>query len=103
MAPHFWTRSAGICGSGMIDLIAELLKTGIVGRSGHFPTDLDYPRIATVNDESAYVLAVADQTPMAEDLVFTESDLKNLIYSKGGVYSGFTTMLAEAGLDFTTV
>ena len=40
---------------------------------------------------------------MKEDIVFSESDLKNLIYSKGAVYSGFTTLLAEAGLDFTMV
>ncbi len=93
----------GICGSGMIDLIAELLKLGIIDRSGHFATDRDHPRVVSVNDEPAYVLAFANQTPMKEDIVFTESDLKNLIYSKGAVYSGFTTLLAEAGLDFTMV
>ena len=93
----------GICGSGMIDLIAELLKAGIIDRSGHFATDRDHPRVVTVNDEPAYVLAFAEQTPMKEDIVFTESDLKNLIYSKGAVYSGFTTLLAEAGLDFAMV
>ena len=93
----------GICGSGMIDLIAELLQAGIIDRSGHFATDRDHHRVVTVNDEPAYVLAFAEQTPMKEDIVFTESDLKNLIYSKGAVYSGFTTLLAEAGLDFTMV
>ena len=41
--------------------------------------------------------------PMQEDIVFTESDLKNLLYSKGAVYAGFTTLLAQAGLDFPMV
>jgi uncharacterized 2Fe-2S/4Fe-4S cluster protein (DUF4445 family) len=93
----------GICGSGMIDLIAELLQADIIDRRGHFAKDRNHPRIVTVNDEPAYVLAFAEQTPMKEDIVFTASDLKNLIYSKGAVYSGFTTLLAEAGLDFTMV
>jgi len=93
----------GICGSGMIDLISELLEAGIVDRSGTFQADPEHPRIVRVNDEAAYVLAFADETPMAEDIVFTESDLKNLIYSKGAVYAGFTTLLNEAGLDFATV
>ncbi|MBL0715145.1 MAG: DUF4445 domain-containing protein [Desulfosarcina sp.] len=93
----------GICGSGMIDLIAELLEADIIDRSGHFHTDRDHPRIKTVNDEPAYVLVLADRTPMNEEIVFTESDLKNLIYSKGAVYSGFTTLLNEAGLDFAMV
>ena len=93
----------GICGSGMIDLIAELLKTGIVDRSGRFAKDLGSDRIRKQGDELAYVLTAADETPVNEDIVFTESDLKNLIYSKGAVYAGFTTLLGEAGMDFSMV
>ena len=93
----------GICGSGMIDLIAELLHAGLIDRRGQFAVDRYHPRLTTVNDEPAYVLAFAHQTPMKEDIVFSESDLKNLVYSKGAVYAGFTTLLKEAGLDFAMV
>ena len=96
-------RPRGICGSGMIDLIAELLKTGIVDRSGQFAEGLDNERVRKQGDEWAYVLTVADGTPLNEDIVFTESDLKNLIYSKGAVYAGFTTLLGYAGMDFSMV
>jgi uncharacterized 2Fe-2S/4Fe-4S cluster protein (DUF4445 family) len=51
----------------------------------------------------AYVLAFSGETAMEEDIVFTASDLKNLIYSKGAVYAGFTTLLGEAGMDFSMV
>ncbi len=93
----------GICGSGMIDLIAELLKSGIVDRSGRFAKELGNDRVRKQGDEWAYVLTVADETPVNEDIVFTASDLKNLIYSKGAVYAGFTTLLGEAGMDFSMV
>ncbi len=93
----------GICGSGMIDLIAELLKTGIVDRSGQFATELGNDQVRKQGDEWVYVLTVADETPVNEDIVFTASDLKNLIYSKGAVYAGFTTLLGEAGMDFSMV
>jgi uncharacterized 2Fe-2S/4Fe-4S cluster protein (DUF4445 family) len=93
----------GICGSGMIDLIAELLKTGVVDRSGRFSEELDNDRVRRQGDEWAYILAVASETPMGEDIVFTASDLKNLVYSKGAVYAGFTTLLGEAGMDFSMV
>jgi uncharacterized 2Fe-2S/4Fe-4S cluster protein (DUF4445 family) len=93
----------GICGSGMIDLISELLKTGIIDRSGRFQKGLGNHRVREAGDDPAYVLVFADQTPMDEDIVFTASDLKNLIYSKGAVYAGFTTLLAEAGMDFSMV
>ena len=93
----------GICGSGMIDLISELLKTGIIDRSGQFQKGLENHRVRESGGEPAYVLFFADQTPMEEDIVFTASDLKNLIYSKGAVYAGFTTLLREAGMDFSMV
>jgi uncharacterized 2Fe-2S/4Fe-4S cluster protein (DUF4445 family) len=93
----------GICGSGMIDLISELLSVGIIDRSGRFAADLKHARVRKVRDEWAYVLASAEQTPAGEDIVFTESDLKNLVYSKGAIYAGFTTLLKEAGLDFSGV
>jgi len=93
----------GICGSGMIDLISELLAAKIVDRGGRFQKDMNHPRVVIVNDEPAYVLVFADQTPMDEDIVFTESDLKNLIYSKGAIYAGFTVLLSEAGMDFSMV
>ena len=93
----------GICGSGMIDLIAEMLDAGIIDRSGSFNEGLESPRIRDVGGEPGYVLVFADQTPMEEDIIFTASDLKNLIYSKGAVYAGFTTLLGEAGMDFSMV
>jgi uncharacterized 2Fe-2S/4Fe-4S cluster protein (DUF4445 family) len=93
----------GICGSGMIDLIAELLRAGIVDRGGSFQAGGTHTRIRQTADGPAYVLVPAAETPMNEDIVFTQSDLKNLIYSKGAVYAGFTTLLAQAGLDFSMV
>jgi uncharacterized 2Fe-2S/4Fe-4S cluster protein (DUF4445 family) len=93
----------GICGSGMIDLISELLRAGIIDRSGKFRPDLDHPRIAKIKGEPVYILVSADQTAMNEDIIFAESDIRNLIYSKGAVYAGFTTLLNEAGMDFSMV
>jgi len=93
----------GICGSGMIDLMSELLQAGVIDRSGKFFPDRAGRHVKQINDEWAYVLAFADQTPMAEEIVFTASDIKNLMYSKGAVYAGFTTLLKVAGLDFSLV
>jgi uncharacterized 2Fe-2S/4Fe-4S cluster protein (DUF4445 family) len=93
----------GICGSAMIDLIAELLAAGVIDRGGKFSANGDHPRILTVGEEPAYLLIPADQTPMGEDIVFTEADIKNLIYSKGAVYAGFTTLLNAAGLDLAAI
>lgn len=106
-APTFVTVGGnaprGICGSGMIDLMSELLNAGVIDRRGKFSTDRESRFVRHINGEWAYELAPADQTPMNEEIIFTESDIRNLIYSKGAVYAGFTTLLKVAGLDFSVV
>jgi len=107
LAPEFSTVGnvppRGICGSGMIDLIAEMLMHGIIHAGGKFQLEPDHPRIKKEKDEPAYVVAFAEQSALEEDIVFTESDIHSLILSKGAVYAGFTVLLNQAGLDFAMV
>jgi uncharacterized 2Fe-2S/4Fe-4S cluster protein (DUF4445 family) len=93
----------GICGSGMIDLISEMMLTGIIGQNGKFKIDSSHPRMKLDGEDLAYILAFAEQTPMEEDIVFTEIDINSLILSKGAVYAGFMVLLQEAGLDFSMI
>jgi uncharacterized 2Fe-2S/4Fe-4S cluster protein (DUF4445 family) len=93
----------GICGSGMIDLISEMLLTGIVDTSGKFKLESSHPRMKQIGANPAYILAYADKTSMEEDIVFTETDIHSLILSKGAVYAGFKVLLNQAGLDFSMV
>ena len=85
----------------MIDLLAEMLFTGIIDQSGKFKIDASHARIVQDRDETAYIVEFAEKTAMNEDIIFTESDIKNLILSKGAVYAGFTVLLNQAGLDFS--
>ncbi len=93
----------GICGSGMIDLISEMLVAGVIDPNGKFRLDDDHPRMRQNGDERVYVIAEADATEMGEEIVFSESDIDNLMRGKGAVYAGFTVLLGEAGLDFSMV
>jgi uncharacterized 2Fe-2S/4Fe-4S cluster protein (DUF4445 family) len=93
----------GICGSGMIDLISEMMQTGIIGQNGKFKIDPHHPRMKLDGEDLAYILAFAEQTPMEEDIVFTEIDIHSLILSKGAVYSGFMVLLKQSGLDFSVI
>ena len=93
----------GICGSGMIELLSEMMLTGIIGQSGKFQLSVEHPRMTAIGDEPAYVLAYADETPMEEDLVFSESDIDNLLRSKGAVYAGFTVLLNQVGVTFDMI
>lgn len=93
----------GICGTGMIELISELLAAGIIDRSGAFTTDRAHSRVRRIQDEWAYILVPADRSPVEEDIAFSASDLRNLLYSKAAVYAGLRTLLREAGLEADAV
>ena len=97
------TPPRGICGSGMIDLISEMLLCGIIDPRGKFALDPSHPRMMKDEYDTAYILASAEETAMQKDLIFTESDINSLILSKGAIYAGFTVLLNEAGLDFSMV
>ena len=93
----------GICGSGMIDLINEMLMAGIIDQRGKFRLDASHARMKAGENGAAYIVVFSDNTAMDEDIVFTEPDIDNIIRSKGAVYAGFTVLLKQAGLDFSMV
>jgi len=93
----------GICGSGMIDLLSEMLIKGVLGQDGKFRINQDHPRMTRFNEEPAFILENADRLQTNEDIIFTESDIKSLILSKAAVYAGFCALLEEIGMDFSMI
>ena len=93
----------GICGSGMIDLISEMLLKDIIEPNGKFSLDASHPMMKQEGDKVAYILATAKNTEMGEDIIFTETDINSLVLSKGAVHAGFKVLLNQVGLDFSAV
>jgi uncharacterized 2Fe-2S/4Fe-4S cluster protein (DUF4445 family) len=93
----------GICGSGMIDVLAEMFLAGIIDQKGRFVTDLDTDRIRPGSTGLEYVLVRKEEIEGDRDIVLTSADLDNIIRTKGAVYAGFRTLLGEMGLDFQDV
>jgi uncharacterized 2Fe-2S/4Fe-4S cluster protein (DUF4445 family) len=91
-------KPRGICGSGLIDLLAELLCTCVVDRTGRFNTEIANPRIRTNGHFPEYVIAWADETEIGKDIVITENDIKNLIMSKASIHAACLTLMKEAGV-----
>jgi len=89
----------GICGSGLITMVAVLFEAGLLDQQGKYNRDLDTPRIRKRDDVYEYVLAWKDQTPIDRDITLTEIDVENLIRAKGAMYGGCMTLLAEVGMQ----
>ena len=88
----------GVCGSGLIQLLGELLRVGMVDRGGHFTADTSHPRITRFGRHLAYVVARGQRT--RDDLILSGSDIENLVRTKAAIYSGCALLLRNVGLEF---
>lgn len=94
----------GICGSGIIDLICQMILTGVIDRRGKIQKELNTSRIRF--DEHGigeYVLAFKDEYGLENDITVNEVDIDNFIRAKGAIYSGASVLLESLGMDFSVI
>ena len=85
-------KPVGICGSGIIDIISELVRTGIINARGQFIREGD--RVKRDHHGSGrYVLAFAEESETGREVSINEVDIDNFIRAKGAIYSGIDTLL----------
>jgi uncharacterized 2Fe-2S/4Fe-4S cluster protein (DUF4445 family) len=88
----------GICGSGLIDLLAELLRSCIIDRTGRINMAIQHDRIRQGAHFPEFVVAWKDETGIGKDIVITENDVKNLIMSKASILAACITLMKQAGI-----
>lgn len=94
----------GICGSGIIDLICQLMISKVIDRRGKIHRDIKNDRIRFNEYEiGEYVLAFKDEYNIENDIVINEVDIDNFIRAKGAIYSGAYTLVESLGMDFTVL
>lgn len=90
--------AAGICGSGVISLLSELLRHGILLQNGKL--NQDSPGVKKNGNDIEYVIVPAEKAGVDYDIVINEVDLDNIIRAKAAVYAGCTTLLNHVGLTY---
>lgn len=96
-------KPKGICGSGLINLLAMLMEGNILAPNGRFREDLDTPRIRECEEGREYVLAWANETASGEDLTISEVDIDNLMRAKAAMFAGYITLLDNVGLKLQDI
>ena len=86
-------KAAGICGSGLIDALSALLKSGVIDRAGVFQTELATDRLREGDESKEFVLVWHEESSRDSDIVITEADVKNLLRAKAAIFAGIRTML----------
>ncbi len=92
-------KPKGITGSGLIDILAELISACVIDRTGRINTSIKNPRIRTGSHFPEFVIALAAETDIGKDIVITENDIKNLIMSKASIHAACVTLMKEAGVS----
>jgi uncharacterized 2Fe-2S/4Fe-4S cluster protein (DUF4445 family) len=97
-------KPLGLCGSGLIDLVGELLRVGCIDRRGRYVPDVCKERLRIDEaGEPEFVLFPGEETALGRDIVLTESDIQNLIRSKGSVFMGAECMVDFVGSTFADI
>ena len=96
-------KPIGICGSGLIACIYELVKNGIIGPDGKFHRTRKDDRLAIEDNIPHYIIAHANETETGADVVITETDIDNLIKSKGAVFAAIKSLLDYIDLGFDQI
>ncbi len=91
-------KAKGICGSGIISLLAGLFTSGALDQQGKFKRDLGSDRIRPGSDGYEYVVVEKASSATGQDIVFTEADVENLIRAKGAMFAGYLTLLESVGM-----
>jgi uncharacterized 2Fe-2S/4Fe-4S cluster protein (DUF4445 family) len=96
-------KAKGICGSGILDLLAELYRSGIIKKSGVFDKKglKDHPRFRINPDtrQPEFVLAWAEESSIDKDIVVTQKDIRQIQLAKGALYAGCKLMVKRMGLE----
>ncbi len=96
-------KPIGICGSGMIDILAEMYLCGVIDQKGKIREEIGSKRIRRGENGLEYVLAWRVESAINKEIVITEADLDNLIRAKAAIYAGFATLLSHMSMGFGDV
>ena len=92
-------KAKGICGSAIIDAVAELFRAGIVDSRGKFKKTLNSDRVREGENGWEYVIARANETSIGRDIPMTQQDVRQIQLAKAALFTAARTLLKRSGLQ----
>ncbi|MBW1734776.1 MAG: DUF4445 domain-containing protein [Deltaproteobacteria bacterium] len=90
---------AGLCGSGIISAVAEMIRSGIILARGDFSKEIRSPRMREGEDGLEFVLVRASESSTSQDIVITRKDVAELQMAKSAVSAGAMLLMERFGSD----
>ncbi len=95
-------KAKGICGSAILDVLAELYRSGVILKSGVFNKKNQKSnrfRVNPDNRQPEFVLAWAEETAIGKDIVITQRDIRQIQLAKAALYAGCKLMCRRMGVQ----
>jgi uncharacterized 2Fe-2S/4Fe-4S cluster protein (DUF4445 family) len=89
----------GICGSGILDAVSELIKAGIIDQRGSLKAGAPRVRKGDNSKHQQYLLVPAGESGHGREVVVTRSDVNEIQLAKGAIRAGIEILLEEAGIE----
>ncbi len=89
--------AVGICGSGILDAVAEMLHAGIIDRRGAFSKE--HALVSQENGRSQLVLVPAEHSGHGRDVLITRNDINEIQLAKGAIRAGIDILLQVSGIS----
>lgn len=96
-------KPIGLCGSGLIDCMYELVKNKIIRPDGKFERDIKDKRFSIVDGIPQYIIVPAEESGTKQPIVITETDIDNLMKSKGAIFAAMKSLVDYIGISFDQI
>jgi uncharacterized 2Fe-2S/4Fe-4S cluster protein (DUF4445 family) len=92
-------QARGICGSGIIEAVAEMFKAGVIIGNGRFNGNLATSRMIKEEKGPAFIIARAEETALGQDITISIADIRAVQLAKGALYAGAKIMMGLLGIQ----
>lgn len=92
-------KPIGICGSAIVDIVAELLKCGIINGRGRFNPNLKTPRFKITDQGTKFILAWKDETGINKEITVTQEDITEIQLAKAAIFTGCSILMKRKDVE----
>jgi uncharacterized 2Fe-2S/4Fe-4S cluster protein (DUF4445 family) len=105
-------KPVGICGTGLVDIVSELYRSGIVDETGRLETDISdrsdfdpdmQDRIVNIDGMNAFLIADQKTTGNQKEIAITQKDIRELQNAKAAIAAGIKVLAKRAGISLNDI
>ncbi|MDW8048852.1 MAG: ASKHA domain-containing protein [Nitrososphaerota archaeon] len=96
-------KPRGLCGSAVVDAVAEMLKAGIIDRTGRYTGTYTINRLRRKDGISEFVIAGGGETAIMSDIVVTQEDIREIQLAKAAIYAGASILMRRMGITLSDI